>query len=181
MNHVHRTLGATAVLFAAVVCGCSNPETGEHDSNKLRTERSEHDREGRGDHQGGESGEESGEQFARDQSYDRTRNGARLILSYDAESNRFKGTVENTTTETLARVRVEVHLSNGTELGPTTPADLGPGAKREVELAATDASFERWSAHPEVGNSEHEHGDEEHSERERGEHDREGRGEHRDE
>ena len=48
------------------------------------------------------------------------RNGARLILSYDAASNSFKGTVENTTSNVLTRVRVEVHLSNGAELGPTT-------------------------------------------------------------
>ena len=49
----------------------------------------------------------------------------RLILHYDAASNSFKGTVENTTSGVLDRVRIEVHLSNGTELGPTTPEGHG--------------------------------------------------------
>ena len=52
------------------------------------------------------------------QHYDEVRNGARLVLTYDAPSNSFNGTVQNTTEETLERVRVEVHLSNGRELGP---------------------------------------------------------------
>ena len=83
--------------------------------------------------------------------YDKTRAGARLIISYDAAANAFTGTVENTTNTTLERVRVEVHLSNGTELGPTAPTDLAPGEKVAVTLAATSEPFDSWSAHPEVG------------------------------
>ena len=64
--------------------------------------------------------EESNVELTLNDQYDKVRNGARLILNYDAQSNSFKGTVENTTNETLKRVRVEVHLSNGKELGPTT-------------------------------------------------------------
>lgn len=116
--------------------------------------------------------EESNVELALDDQYNKVRNGARLILSYDAQSNSFKGTVENTTNETLEQVRVEVHLSNGKELGPTTPGDLAPGEKRDVQLTATSKNFDRWTAHPEVGRSEH-------GNREvRGEHDRED-GEHR--
>ena len=104
----------------------------------------------------GESGhdegdEESGQQFTKDETYDKTRNGARLILSYDPQTNTFTGTVENTTSKTLSRVRVEVHLSNGTELGPTTPKDLKPGEKMDVTLDAQGENFDTWSAHPEVG------------------------------
>lgn len=55
---------------------------------------------------------ESGTQYALNETYDNVRNGARLILNYDAESNSFIGTVENTTKKTLERVRVEVHLSH---------------------------------------------------------------------
>ena len=72
----------------------------------------------------GSEDEESGQQFAKDETYDNVRNGARLILNYDASTSTFVGTVENTTNQTLSQVRVEVHLSNGTELGPTTPRDL---------------------------------------------------------
>jgi hypothetical protein len=57
-------------------------------------------------------------------------------------------------------VRVEVHLSNGVELGPTTPQNLAAGEAIEVTLVATDESFETWSAHPEVGGESDEHGSE---------------------
>ena len=79
------------------------------------------------------------------------RAGARLVLQYDAATQTFKGTVTNTTGATLSRVRVEVHLSNGVELGPTTPVDLAPGETRDVSLPAPGQTFATWSAHPEVG------------------------------
>ena len=79
----------------------------------------------------------------------------------------------------MERVRVEVHLPNGKELGPTKPGDLKPGEKREVTLKPESKDFDGWSAHPEVGNEEHGHGEDgEHAKREKGEHGREGRGEH---
>ena len=95
--------------------------------------------------------EESGTELALDESYDAVRNGARLVLTYDAQNNSFNGFVENTTEDTLKQVRVEVHLSNGVELGPTTPTDLEPGESIGVSLAATDKDFDGWTAHPEVG------------------------------
>ncbi len=70
------------------------------------------------------------------------------------------GTVENITDKTLKGVRVEIHLSNGGELGPTTPASLDPGEKRNVELTATGKEFYWWTAHPEVRNGEHGDGEE---------------------
>jgi hypothetical protein len=107
-------------------------------------------------------GEESGTQYAADETYDETLAGARLLLAYDPESNSFGGLVENTTAAVLDQVRVEVHLSNGTELGPTTPTDLAPGEVIEVVLPATDEAFDSFSAHPEIGaeDDEGEHGDE---------------------
>ena len=110
---------------------------------------------------GGEHGNEStggdGEEgdgantLTPDETYDAVRTGARLILDYDAASNSFRGTVENTTQSTLDRVRIEVHLSNGAELGPTTPTDMAPGEMMEVNLPATPASFTGWTAHAEIG------------------------------
>ena len=82
---------------------------------------------------------------------DEVRAGARLILSYDSTANAFNGTVENTTGATLRRVRVEVHLSNGIELGPTTPVDMAPGQVIEVALPGSSQPFTSWSAHPEAG------------------------------
>ena len=109
----------------------------------------------------GESGNESvgsgGEEgsgantLALDETFDAVRSGARLILKYDAPSNSFIGAVENTTNGVLGRVRIEVHLSNGTELGPTTPTDMAPGEVVTINLPATPASFTGWTAHAEVG------------------------------
>jgi len=115
-----------------------------------------------------EKGEESGTELTLNEKYDSIRNGARLILTYDAPSNSFIGTVENTTEKILKKVRVEVHLSNGKEIGPTTPSDLEPGQKMEVKLTATSKDFTGWTAHPEVGEGEHGHGES------HGEHAREG-------
>ena len=44
-----------------------------------------------------------------------------------------------------------MHLSNGTELGPTTPVDMAPGEVLAVNLPSTQASFTGWIAHAEVG------------------------------
>ena len=128
-------------------------ESGEHGSGTESGEtRSDSES---GEHSGGaelgDGGEEAGTQFALDETFDEIRAGARLVLSYDSTSNAFIGNVENTTDTTLRRVRVEVHLSNGTELGPTTPTDLASGQSLDIMLLATDRPFTTWSAHPEVG------------------------------
>ena len=139
-----------ALLFAAA---CSD---GEHDGQS---------REGAGEHggrqhqqEGGQQdGEESANQLGKADTYDDTRGGARLILTYSAEDNAFTGTVRNTTGDALTRVRVEVHLSNGIELGPTEPGDLAAGESREITLPASEEPFETWNAHPEVGEEQANH------------------------
>jgi len=105
--------------------------------------------------QGEHEGEETGPRLAKDGTHDEIRKGVRLILTYDSESSSFVGTVENMTEKTVSRVRIEVHLSNGTELGPTPPMDLAPGKKVDVGLSAEGQSFEWWKAHAESGVSEH--------------------------
>lgn len=166
-----RNLSIILSLFysLALFTACSgNGGAGEKQESSAAQQDDDHEHAGEGqDHehtgeeghshpQEGEQGEESGVDLALDATYDQVENGARLILAYDADTNSFKGTVENTTQETLSGVRVEVHLSNGTALGPTEPADLAPGEKQDVELKAT-GSFNGWSAHPEVGSGEHDH------------------------
>ncbi len=101
-------------------------------------------------HDSGERGEESGVYIARDDTWDATRRGARLVLSFDPETNAFEGTVENTTGQTLCAVRIEVHLSSGTELGPTERTDLPSGATTEVRLPTGGEGFETWTAHAEL-------------------------------
>lgn len=139
MNHNHRILFTIFALLAIAVSACAS------DGGSVTTNE-----------------EEPGTELALDESYDAVRNGARLVLHYDAQSNSFAGFVENTTEGTLKQVRVEVHLSNGEELGPTAPADLNPGERLDVSLTATKKDFDGWTAHPEVGGSgggEHGHGE----------------------
>jgi hypothetical protein len=180
VNRIQSTLVTIAVMLAVVISGCSSDKGADdkQDSDRATATRGEHDRDGAehdrdGDAHHGAEGEESGTELALNETYDKVRNGARLILAYDAQSNSFNGTVGNTTDRILKRVRVEVHLSNGKELGPTTPADLAPGQTRNVKLMATNKDFDGWTAHPEVGIGEHG------SAEGRGEHDREGRSEHK--
>ena len=160
-----RTLIALLVgvtLLVALAACAGGEESGEHNEGAETGERSEQSEGGEQsrDGEGGEhsegsdsdgDGEESGTQYGLAETYDVVRAGARLILSYDASSNAFTGTVENTAQDTLRRVRVEVHLSNGIELGPTTPRDLAPGQVADITLPASTASFDTWNAHPEVG------------------------------
>jgi len=119
-----------------------------------------------------DEGEEPGVRIAIDDTYDAVRRGVRLILTYDSTSSTFVGTVENVIDETVSAVRVEVHLSNGTELGPTERNDLGPGEKIAVKLSAEGQDFEWWKAHAESGEGE------EHSGEHEGEHGGEHSGEH---
>ena len=100
---------------------------------------------------GGEGDEEMNTSLALDETHDEVHNGAHLILNYDKAAKAFTGTVQNTTNATLQQVRVEVHLSNGTELGPTMPQDLAVGRGTKVRLDAAGEEFTTWSAHAEVG------------------------------
>lgn len=130
--------------------GGENRERGEHGQGREHGEGGEHHDDA--EHaEGGEGveGEESGTYIGRDATWDTTRRGLRLRLSFDSPSHAFAGTVENTTWETVCAVRVEVHLSGGAELGPTERTDLAAGASVPVELPAGEHDFEGWTAHPE--------------------------------
>ncbi|MFQ5629143.1 MAG: hypothetical protein ACE5I1_10320 [bacterium] len=131
-------------------------------------------------HDAGNEGEEPGVRLAIDERYNDMRNGVRLILAFDEAFSSFTGTLENTAHETKPSVRVEVHLSDGAELGPTPPVDLAPGEKLQVTLPAAGHVFEWWKAHAETSEGEGEHAGEHEAE---GEHDadseHEGGGEHK--
>ena len=160
---------AAAVGLALLLSSCGDghdSESGEHAGSESDGDAggeesgSESEGDAGGEHAGSESdgeagGEESGILLAKSDIYNHTRAGARLILSYDADADAFVGTVENTTAETLSQTRIEVHLSSGVELGPTTPEDLPPGGVAEITLSADGEEFETWNAHPEVGRDEH--------------------------
>ena len=130
----------TAALLALGVLGCSGSPT-------------EPSGEGYGpEGQGGES-DESGTQYAISETATEVRGGVRLIISYNSARQVFTGSVENTTNVTVTRVRVEVHLLNGVELGPTPNVDLAPGETKPVELDARGQTFTHFSVHVEIGSS----------------------------
>ena len=97
-------------------------ESGEHSSGSESGEHGE-------DSEESEDGEESGMQYGLDDTYDNVRVGARLIISYRLKTATPSPAPWKTYHQRHAEgsVRVEVHLSNGIELGPTTPVDLAPG------------------------------------------------------
>ena len=163
-------VGLGVVLSAGVLAGCTASSEGPEGQDSVAGELSntgegtegggaEHGAAGEaggegGGERSGRSEEASGANLGLDEAFDQVRAGARLILSYDAPSNSFMGTVENTTSNVLTRVRIEVHLSNGTELGPTVPVDMAPGQVLAVRLAATPEPFTGWIPHAEVGGGE---------------------------
>ena len=60
--------------------------------------------------------------------------------------------VENTTDATLQNVRLEVHPSNGVELGPEVVGDLAPREMVDVFVPVeTPDAFDGWTPHAEVG------------------------------
>ena len=126
--------------------GEEHREEGDGDERREEGDGEEHSEEGEHD----EEGEEPGVQIARLATWDATRNGARLVLSFNAASNAFVGRVENTTRETLCAVRVEVHLSTGIELGPTERTDVPSGGATAVTLPTGGQDFATWTAHPEI-------------------------------
>lgn len=119
--------------------------------------------EGSGHSEGGEGGEdgeggggEPGESGTRynlgDTAYE-SRQGVDLVMSHYGPGDRFEGTITNVTGSAISNVRVEIHLSNGTELGPTPNVRLAAGEMLDVELDAAGQSFAWWSVHVEIGSS----------------------------
>lgn len=96
---------------------------------------------------------ESGTRWNPDETATETRSGVTLVLNYDASTQRFNGTVSNTTASMVTDVRVEIHLSNGTELGPTPRIDLAAQAEQSVTLDASGQNFSWYSVHVELGSS----------------------------
>ncbi len=190
VKQARAALRETRVL-AGLSADPAGPRAGSPASGEGREGRGEHGgREGRGEYagsEGGEGGEEGGAYLAKLTRQDEVfANGARLVLQFNPNTQVFAGSVTNTTTTTLSQVRVEIHLDNGTELGPTKRVDVGPGQTIPVELGTFGEEFSSWISHPEAGielghGAGSEEGGEGHGGREgRGEHGgREGGGEHR--
>ena len=166
-----KPIAAGLILALIGTSGCADnpitPAGANAESGRSESGAEHGDKAGGESHESSEGGagrlavvnEEGGQQLALDQRYDQTRSGARLIMWYIPSRNAFFGTVENTTNQILCRVRVEVHLSDGSnaitaELGPTTPTNLAPGGQLRINLSAAGQTFDGWSPHVEVGSGE---------------------------
>ena len=128
-------------------------ERGEHGTERAGEPTGE-----RGPDSGSEHGEEAGESGTRygvSETARETRSGVELVLQFDAAAGAFVGTVANSGTEPVSRVRVEVHLVGAVELGPTPTITLAPGETSPVRLDAGGHAFETWMAHVEIGEGEH--------------------------
>ncbi|WP_143592006.1 hypothetical protein [Tenacibaculum holothuriorum] len=121
------------------------------------------------DYEGGEN-EEDDTLLQKNETFNQTKKGVQLVLKFDEKSNTFKGFMQNKYNKPIKRARVEIHLSNGKELGPTKPITLQPNQKHELVIKSTKKGFTTWSTHAEVGSNEHSHEGNGHEGRERGEH-----------
>jgi hypothetical protein len=153
--------GALALSAPAIPVFAQEAERPERDGDGDEREHGDGDEREHGDGDerehgdgAGEEGEEGGTVIRIDETWDALRRGARLVLRFVPATGAFVGTVENTTQLTMCAVRVEVHLSEGIELGPTERADLPPGETVDVQLFAFGEVFEAWTAHPEMSNCE---------------------------
>ncbi len=177
MKYSLRFITALAISAALVFSGCSNTSGEKKEKSTESHESSERGEHARDVGESGE-GEEDGTQIGINDSYEGVRSGVHMTLAYDAEKDGFVGVVKNTTEKVVSQVRVEVHLSNGVELGPTPRADLEPGAVRNIFLSAENNSFKTWSTHAESGEEEG-HGEEGEGGEHGGEGESEGEGEHK--
>lgn len=146
-----KTLAAIAILSIALSYGCSNDKGSSENQNSSIVTESQDEANLEGQPPGEEKGEESGAELTLGKSYDRVQNGVRLLMSFDVRSNSFTGSLENTTENTIEKVRVKIHLSNDLDLGPTNPVDLKPGQKRFIQLMPPGKDFDGWTAGVQVG------------------------------
>ena len=135
------------VLLAAVACDNFRSPTdgGEGAEGAGHNESSEG-----GEGGGGELGE-SGTRYDAGDTAHESRQGVDLVILHYGPGDRFEGTVMNTTSRPISNVRVEIHLSSGTELGPTPGVTLSAGEMQEVVLNAAGENFAWWSVHVEIG------------------------------
>jgi hypothetical protein len=151
---------ATGQAEMAAESGEEREGSGEHsEGEEVRESEGEHGGEGEeGEHggeegghgEGGEEGEEPGIYIAQGDTWDMTRRGARLVLSYNAQRDAFVGRVENTTDARMCAIRVEVHVGGGPELGPTARTDVPAGEAIDIVLSAEGNAIKTWTAHPEL-------------------------------
>ena len=152
-----------ALMFSTLACGGKGADEGRAPSDStvaatpsvsssaaVAAESEQKEKVEGGAAKGGGESEGGGAYIARSGTWNDTRRGVRLILTFDETSNAFVGRVENTTQSIVCGVRVEVHLTSPKkELGPTARQNLPPGTSALINLPSDGAAFEKWTAHAE--------------------------------
>ena len=108
---------------------------------------------GEAGNEGGEAGE-PGALCAMSETARQSRSGVDPARSFDRATASFAGTVTNPTAAPVAGVRVEIHLSNGVEPGPTPLLTLNPSQASPVARDARGQEFTTWQVHLEIGRDE---------------------------
>lgn len=103
--------------------------------------------------------DDSSVRLSKSESLDVDRSGARLNLSFDADTNAFTGTVENTSDDPLCELKVEVELSNGNELKSSPPVDLAAGEQLDISIDASGQTFDSWDASTDSEERDHDNDD----------------------
>lgn len=102
---------------------------------------------------GSESGEERSPNTPIGQFIAGTRQGQTYDFSFDAMTDLFEGTVENTSMSVVCASRTEIHVGTAAgvvELGPTIPQDLAPGDMLNVVMYLhPPGQAVTYSLHPE--------------------------------
>jgi len=96
------------------------------------------------------SDDAEGAMVASTATWDRTRNGVHVIMTFDPARNAFLGTAANTTQERLCGVQVAIVLEDGTALDPSPKLNLAVGDTAKVEVPAGGAKVQGWSARPQI-------------------------------
>jgi len=94
---------------------------------------------------------EGGRRWDKDEEATVTRSGVKLVIRYHSSDEEFRGTMTNTTDSPVSDARVEIHLSNGKELGPTPGTGVAGGENTDVTLDAAGQDFSWFSVHIELG------------------------------
>ncbi|MDE2974305.1 MAG: hypothetical protein OXU64_06205 [Gemmatimonadota bacterium] len=94
---------------------------------------------------------EGGKRWDKDEPATVTRSGVKLVIRYHSSDEEFRGTMTNTTSSSVSDARVEIHLSNGKELGPTPRTTLAGDESKDVTLDAAGQRFSWFSVHIELG------------------------------
>lgn len=89
--------------------------------------------------------ESSTQSIQLDETYDEVQNGVWLLMNYDAASDSFVGTVENTEQKAMENINLKVELSDEQMVSLGRPFDLEAGEMKAFRIPANSEVFKKWT------------------------------------